>query len=40
MCALPHSPQSHVHAEDAMIMLKEADAHALAYEQLFPFMID
>ena len=33
-------PQRPTHVEDAMITLKEADSHALACEQLFPFMID
>ena len=33
-------PRRHAHAEDATITLKEEDAHALAYEQLLPFMID
>ena len=33
-------PQHPAHAEDATITLKEADAHALAYEQLLSFMID
>ena len=33
-------PPRPTHAEDATITLKEADAYALAYEQLLPFMID
>ena len=33
-------PRRPAHAEDAMITLKEEDAHALAYEQLLPFIID
>ena len=33
-------PPRPTHAKDATITLKEADAYALAYEQLLPFMID
>ena len=34
------TPRRPDHAEDAMITLKEEDAHALACEELLPFMID
>ena len=33
-------PRRPAHVEDATITLKDADAHVLTYEQLFPLMID